>query len=437
MRSDKYRAYFSDERRSNRKNSPFPFGLLRTQFLFVAAVLALTLPRAQAANWDQPVAALARQIAALTGPGPVELVLRNQSTLSADELPQIRRMLEQDFRPLGIVPGGSDSATQIRVTLSQNLQGGLWIAEVREGAATRVTMLPVRLNASPAERGGPALTLRQATIITETDPVLDAQVFSSPDEQRLVVLEPQQVLVYARKTAMPVPVGTGTPSTAPSPWQLEQTIPIPYLINFSRDMRGRIVAAQDHLFDAYLPGILCRGAANGAAITLACAGSDDPWPVTPSQKAFYDAARDYFMGVLAPGFGFRLAPFYQAAEIPRPVGSAMLLNYVDGSIALVENNQMVAVNGTNDWGSDLAAIHSPCGSGTQVLVSGSGAAASSDSLRAYEISGREAVPVSAPLQVPGVVTAIAPANSPDRAVVIVHKPDSGNYEVWSVAASCN
>lgn len=404
--------------------------------LFVIAVtLTLLLPQAQGASWEQAAASLARQIATLAGPGPVQLTLRNQSSLKADDLPQIRQMLEQDLRSLGIVPGGNDSATLIRVTLSQNLHGGLWVAEVQEGTEIRVTMLPVNLDASPAEPGGPTLTLRAEPIITEPEPVLDAQVFSSAGEQRLVLLESWQVVVYARRTA--TPTGITTTPTRSSPWIEEQRLSIPYIANFSRDMRGRIVAAQDHLFNAYLPGVMCRGADNGPAITLACGGSDDPWPVTPTQRAFYDSARNYFMGVLAPGFGVRLAPFYQAAEISNAGGAAMLLDNVDGSAVLVQNNQTAPVNGTNNWGSDLAAIHSSCGSGTQVLVSGSGAAKGSDNLRAYEISGREAVPASAPIQVPGEVTAIWPSNSGDSAVVVIDKPDSDEYEVWSVAASCN
>jgi hypothetical protein len=408
----------------------------RTRLLIVATVLAFALPRALAASWNEPVANLAKQIAALAGPGPLQLTLSNRSTLSADEVPQIRQMLEQDLRSLGIAPGGSDSTTLVRVTLSQNLHGGLWVAEVQEGTEIRVTMLPVKLAASPAEQSGPTLTLRQTEIIAEPERVLDAQIFSSAGEQRLVVLESWQVVVYARKTA--ASTSTDATTTPPSsPWVEEQRLSIPYIANFSRDMRGQIVAAQDHLFNAYLPGVMCRGADNGSAITLACAGSDDPWPVTPTQKAFYDSARNYFMGVLAPGFGMRLAPFYQAAEISRAGGTAMLLDNVDGSVAMVQNNLTVPVNGTHDWGSDLAAIHSACGPGTLALVSGSGGARASDSLRAYGISGREAVPASMPLQVPGVVTAIWPSISGGNAIVVFQKPDSDEYEVWSVAASCD
>ncbi|HEV2465027.1 MAG TPA: hypothetical protein VGT04_14570 [Acidobacteriaceae bacterium] len=402
--------------------------ILKARLLVVAIALASLLPSAQAVSWDQPAAALARQIASLSGPGPVQLVLNNRSALPATEVPQIRQLLEQDLRSFGIVPGSGDSTTLVRVTLSENLRGGLWIAEVKEGTETRVTMLPVKLDASSAAPGAPTLTLRQTTIITESDPVLDAQVFSSTGEQRLLVLEPQRVMVYVR---------TATPTTPPSPWKEEQVLTIPFLAPLSRDVRGRIAAAQDHLFDAYLPGVLCRGSNNWSAITLTCSGSDDPWPITATQKAFYDSARDYFMGVVVPGFGMQLAPFYEAADIPRVNGSATLLNNVNGSAVLVQSNITIPVNGADNWGSDFAAVHSACGSGTQLIVSGSGSAAAGDSLRAYEISGREALPVSAPLQVPGVVTAIWPASSEDNATVVIHKAASDEYEVWSVAASCN
>lgn len=407
--------------------------ILKARLFVVAFALASLLPSAQAANWEQPAAALARQIASLAGPGPVQLVLGNRSTLPAGEVPQIRQLLEQDLRSFGIVPGSSDSTTLVRITLSENLRGDLWIAEVQEGTETRVTMLPVKLDATPATPGAPTLTLRQTAIITESDPVVDAQIFSSAGEQRLLVLEPQRVIIYTRKTAAPA----GATTTPSSSWKEEQVLTIPFLAPLSRDVRGRIVAAQDHLFDAYLPGVLCRGSNNWSAIALACAGSDDPWPITPTQNSFYDSARDYFMGVVVPGFGMQLAPFYEAADVPRANGSAMLLDNVNGSAVLVQSNLTMPVNGAVDWGSDLAAVHSACGSGTQVVVSGSGAAAAGDSLRAYEISGREALPVSSPLQVPGVVTAIWPTSSGDDATVVIHRPASDEYEVWSVAASCN
>jgi len=82
-------------------------------------------------------------------------------------------------------------------------------------------------------------------------------------------------------------------------------------------------------------------------------------------------------------------------------------------------------------------MRSGCGSGVQVVVSGSGAAAVGDSLRAYEIAGREAIALSAPLAVEGAVTAIHAANDGTSATVIVRRDGPLRYEVWNVSAFCN
>jgi len=186
-----------------------------------------------------------------------------------------------------------------------------------------------------------------------------------------------------------------------------------------------------------LPGAMCSGTNTGAQVAVVCGDSDDPWPVGLTQRAFYNSMRDSFTGVLAPGFGMEIAPFYQASDIPRPTGAGMLLNTVDGRVMLIENSTLKPVSGANDWGSDFAVVRSECGSGVQVLVSGSGAATAADSLRAYEIVGREAIAVSAPLSVDGAVTAVHAASGGTGATVIVRKDAPPRYEVWNVSALCN
>jgi hypothetical protein len=412
--------------------------------VLVAALVGL-LPAAHAGNWEQPAGDLAKQIAALAGPGLARLTIRNESSLTAGEIPAIRRLLERDLRGFGVVTGGSDSATLIgtliRVTLSENLQGGLWVAEVLEGTETRVTMLPVSLGAAAAVSSGPALTLRRTLMITETEPVLDAQLFSVGTLQRLVVLEPERVLTYIRSAPV---LGSGM---ANANWVEDQRFAISAGRPLPRDVRGELVAAQDHLFDAYLPGVMCSGTNTGAQIAVACADGDDPWPITGpaggavGQRAFYNSMRDYFTGVLAPGFGMELPPFYVAFGIPRPTGTGLLLNMVDGRVMLIENNVLKPVSGANDWGSDFAVIRSECGSGVQVLLSGTGAAAGGDSLRAYELVGREAIAVSAPLPVEGAVVAMHASENGTSAgtgaTVVVRRDAPLRYEVWDGSALCN
>jgi hypothetical protein len=408
----------------------------RTRLLLLMALLALPLSQAQAANWQQPVAALARKIAALTGPGQVQMVVKNSSNLKPDEVLQIEALLKRELSASGVSQGGVNSATQVTVTLSENVRGGLWVAQVQEGTDVQVAMLPVKLESGIAAATGPRIRLKHTVVIQEPEAILDAQVIAYGSAKLLVVLEGNRILVYQQNAEVqPSIQGTDTVTNG-SEWVMSQSFPIPGGHAFPRDVRGRVVAGQEHLFDAYLPGMRCVGANGGQPIQVTCSDSDDPWPVTATQKAFYDSSRDYFMGVLVPGVHLQLAPFYEAAEIPRAGGPAMLLNNVDGTATLIENSVGGTVSGTEDWGSDLAAIHSTCGSGAQVVVSGSGAATASDSLRAYEIAGREAIPVSAPLHVPGTVMAIWPSEEGGDAMAVVRMADGSGYEVWSVAASC-
>jgi hypothetical protein len=324
------------------------------------------------------------------------------------------------------------------VTLSQNSAGGLWVAEVQEGTEVRVMMATAALDATVEAQAGAGVTLRKVLVWQQRSPVLDVLIVQQGAVRTMFVLEPERVVSYAWVT-------TG--------WAKQQEFAIAHTRPFPRDMRGRLIAGQGHVFDAYLPGVLCTGTASGAGVAVSCLDSDDPWPLpdvpasvdvsfsagsgSMQQKAFYNITRNYFTGVLSPGFGMQLRPFYDAAALSRPTGAAMLFNETGGRVVLVENSVMKPIAGTRDWGSDFVAIHSACGTGTRVLVSGSGTAPS-DSVRAYDIPGREAGPVSAPLAMDGQVMAMWPANDGAGATVVVRSAAGQMpYEVYSVSALCN
>jgi hypothetical protein len=182
--------------------------------------------------------------------------------------------------------------------------------------------------------------------------------------------------------------------------------------------------------------------------TIHCRESDDPWPISQSQtasgsnsiKAFYNTARNYFTGVVTPNVDLDLPPFYTAIVIPRPNGSGLLFNGIDGKVQLLETVPLKPIAGARDWGSDFAALQTGCGAGTQIIASGSGEALA-DSLRAYELPAQEAIPASAPLAMDGTVTALWSAPDGKSVFAVVRKsanPGAADqYEVDRVTASCN
>jgi len=391
----------------------------------LVAVLALSLlSSAHAADtWQSPSADLAKQIAALTGPGTITLAIVNRSSITNDDLPVIRHSLEHELRSAGVIVREKGADTDVRVTLSQNQQGWLWVAEVREGSETNVAMLPVSgaVTATPAS-SAPQIALRASLLYAQSAPILDVVILGAPNDQHMAVLDPERIRIYAQ---------------AAGSWQLAQSFDINHAQPFPRDLRGRISPAQDHLFDAYLPGVVCAAtkAADSWTITMSCSDSDDPWPLL-SQKAFYNPARNFFTGVLVPGFGPKLPPFYSAAEIARTGGTTFLVADVNGAVHILEGGSHKLLIGARDWGSDIAAVRSQCGSGTQVIASAAGWPVA-DSVRAYEVSGREATPVSAPLNFDGIITALWAAADKTSTTVVVQKPQETAYEAYNVSVVCN
>jgi hypothetical protein len=381
--------------------------------LLLCLLALLSMARAQTA-WDSPSADLAKQIAAITGPGTITLTITNRSTIATDDIPAIRKSVERELRSAGIITRAKDADSDVRVTLSQNLQGWLWIAEIQEGSETRVAMLPVAgASTATTSNSTPAVTLRASLLLSQRDQILDAALIN----QTLIVLDPAHIKSY---------------NVAGGASQLANAFDIPHSQPFPRDLRGHLVAAADHPFDAYLPGIICAATKD---MVISCANSDDPWPLG-SQKAFYNPNRNFFTGVLVPGFGPKLPPFYSAAEFARTGTTAYLFADINGSVHILENGTHKLMIGTRDWGSDIAALHSDCANAALVLASAAGWPAA-DSLRAYQITGREATPVSAPLSFDGTITALWSASDQASATVVIQNPQQSQYEVYSVTLACS
>lgn len=391
--------------------------------------------------WQQPATALAEQVANLLGPGQAHLTIHNLSTIPTEQIPSIRRLLTQELKAHGVIASGPESANAIRVSLSENARERLWVAEVVEGDETRVAM--VRLDSTPIQQAqtGSGLTLRKQAILTTGSPVLAALETSNG----LVVVEPEEIVIFIQ-----TPDGFHEQKRV----GIGQTRPLP------RDPRATIYPSQDTIgFEAFLAGATCSGRSQAAADwTIHCRESDDPWTIVqpPMQqvgsttqsaeanmnvsvipfKAFYNATHNYFTGVVNFEPGVDLPPFYSAAQIVRSASSApLLIGGIDGKLQLLDNGTLKTIAGARDWGSDFAALHTGCGSGAQIVASGSGTAPN-DSLRAYELPALEAVPFSAPLAMDGAVTALA--SSPDgKALIAIVRTATNQYEVDRVSASCN
>jgi len=400
-------------------------------------------------QWGKPAAALAEQIAGILGPGQAHLTIRNQSKISADEIPAIRRSLEEALKTHGVQPSGAESANTIRITLSENLRELLWVAEVAEGSEIRVAMVEVDYEVAEAKPIQERIVLHKEQYIASSGLSRWPDPSDEPVLGMIVTKTGLAVLKKDRITPIEMTLAG---------WMAKSGVALKQRQQSARDPRGVMISSEDGSgFTAFVPGSECTGSfalldnsssSNADGWSVNCHASDDPWPIpnvdsthgSMQVKAFYSAARNYFTGVVAPSVGVDLPPFYSAALIPRSDGAGLLINGVDGKVLLVEAGALKPVAGTRDWGSDFAALRSGCGDGTQIIVSGSGEALT-DSLRAYEIPAQEAVPASTPLAMDGTVTALWTVQDGKSVFAAVRKPASqgqeDTYEVDHVTASCN
>jgi hypothetical protein len=404
--------------------------------------------------WAQPAASLAEQIAEVLGPGQAHLTIRNNSSVTTEEIAAIRSLLEQELKSHGVQASGAESANAIHVTLSENLHERLWIAEIIEGNQTHVAMARADAAVKVEQLPSSGLTLRKQAILAIDEPVL-------------AVLEMSRSLGVAGPSVVAGPGVVADPLVLVSSddvilfshgavgWEQQKRVAIGQLKPSSRDPRAVVVPTPDGQgFELSSGEVACTGALQQAEWTIRCRESDDPWPLTAPDpaytnaalalslplRAFYNSARNYFTGVVTPAVGVDPPPFYAALLLPREDGAGLLLNGVDGKIEIVESGAIEAVTGTRDWGSDFALLHSGCGTGSQIIASGAGQAIT-DSLRAYELPAHEAIAAGDSLAMGGTVTALSTSADGKSVIAILRKPAAPGhrdpYEVDRVTATCN
>jgi hypothetical protein len=400
-------------------------GFSRRAFGILLALWFCLSSTSFASDWAAPEQELARKIAGATGPGAVALDVVNRSSLSKKDVDEISRGLRVQLEALGVrTVKPEQAAATVDVSLSENLQNYVWLAEIHQGAGefSVVMVSAPRSDAAAFVREPAPLTIRKIPLWAQEERILDVAVLEETSgPSHIAVLDPEKVALYKFTDGR---------------WQPEQELSVTHARTWPRDMRGRLILRQDHLFDVYLPGVFCQGSGS-VPLNLTCRESDDPWPLSSPFPlgGFFAPTRNFFTGVLSPDIGKQTstAKFYSAAPIPRNSYTLWIFAGVDGQTHLLDGirDQSVRLN----WGSDLASVKTVCGSGWQILATRAGDD-SGDSLRAYEFSDRDPVAVSEALDFDGGITALWTEAKGGTAIAVSRNAETGNYEAFRLAVAC-
>jgi hypothetical protein len=299
-------------------------------------VLLLLIPAAVSADsLQEAVQLLADKVAVhLDASERPRVVARNLTSIPAAELAKAQAELARGLRRR--VRNGR--AVEVALTISENLDGYLLVAEIRKKEDKAVEMVSFKLDAPPAPAA--LVTVHKQLLWQQAERMLDLVVVGD----QMLILEPQRLVRYERSEGRWVQKEFA-PLTAP---------PV-------RDPRARMEVEQEKV-SVFLSGTLCRG--TWQPLTLVCqAGTADftlggaQVHFTPRRNTLEGEPRPSLEGVgdaipvcggkvLASGDGGMdsedtitlfdgAARISEAAELPGPVTA--LWPATDGALAIVLN----------------------------------------------------------------------------------------------------
>ena len=393
------------------------FAAVKSWPALLIAILA-PLPGVCADDLNTAAAVLARKTAALAGRGEaVSVSYKNLSSLAPAEWGGLRAAFESALRDSGC-RAAEGSPTEAKLTVSETPAQFLIVEEARRGDERQVWIASwTRASGAPVKPAGASLQLTQ--VWRQSDQILDVAFFAPG----MLVLSPTKLTLFTR---------------ANDTWTPHESAAINPVKPWPRDLRGRVRVTGSN-FQIFLPGLACNGSADGT-LSVDCHASDAPWVLESGNHglllAAFAAARNYFDGRVVTQTGARknVAPFYSAASVESQGRTLWVMAQTDGR-AQITDAALEPMAPIAQWGSDIAGIDARCGGPSQVLATRASDSAEPDALQTFVIADRAATAATAPVLLPGPVTALWPSG-PAAAVAVARDLVSGDYIAYVAAVSC-
>ncbi len=419
----------------------------RILFLLLAILLLLLFLAVPGVSWaqtpdtalDAAAGQIARKITAALPPREaVVLNLRNLSSLDAADTAVVRHVIEAELEARGVrLVEPSAEHVDVRLTLSENLDSYVWVADFVRGETPIVAIV-----ALPRPTGGKAaaaapLTLQKQLVWEQEEPILDVVLLDrdASSQPSLMILEPSRIVLYERREER---------------WELLQTVSVTHPEQGLRDMRGRLEGGQrSNLgnFVAFLPGVQCTGLV-ASQLGLECKEGKDQWRLRLDNVRTFPVgaysymvqARNFFSQLVMPEEPKedpKLPPFFSSADVLSGHTRYWVFAGVDGRMRLYGLGDEPAIL-PGLWGSDLAEISSSCSSGMagHLLATRPGDWTEPDAVTIYDVIERQPIPISPPAEFPGPITALWSVADATTAKAVARNLKTGHYEAYQLSISC-
>ncbi|HXN21214.1 MAG TPA: hypothetical protein VOA41_00565 [Candidatus Dormibacteraeota bacterium] len=303
-----------------------------------------------------------------------------------------------------LAPDGQTA--HISVALSETLAAYLWVADVHRNDSSRIFIVNVGRDVrGQPPRASTSLVIRREPVWQQNQPILDvAFPIAQSSARKMLVLEPQQISFFRWQGDR---------------WVLDGASPFPRNTAVERAPRG-LLNYRGELLSVVLEREICRSSATPGS-EFKCEG------VAQHQLLLADQR----LPLLANKIGMPLS----LAQMNLSGRSVLFLTLPDGSARMYEagTEHTAAFTG---WGSDIAAVQSGCGAGWQLFATGKGDWTTTDTVQAYEIRDRQAMPVSAAIDFPGPILSLRTSDDSRGALAVVKNLGTHHYEVYNLSIAC-
>jgi hypothetical protein len=365
----------------------------------------LAAARVGAQSMGEAAAQLAARISSqLQRHATVSLEIQNLTAVGPAELSSFRAALQEELRKLGLESTAvGQPEIRLRVTLSENVRGLLFVAEVTSGESRgenrQVAMLP--WNRPPPTEGKPRVKITVQPMLEQSEAMLDLLLVDS----QLLVLSPSKVSSYKLAS------GKWTPSAIAG---------VSWARPLARDQHGRMENGPGG-FRVFVPGTSCNGTLE-PDFKITCEPGNETWllnPRDPTLAVRWVTDRNLLESDNARG------PFYSTGA-----------GWFASSEDRIVDRAGQPLAGADGWGSEISSVENPCGSGWLALVSAAGDGQDHDQIQAYEVVDGQVIAASEAISLPGPVTALLPAETRGQATLVIRNSKTGNYEASRLGVAC-
>ena len=383
--------------------------------IFLCQLLGLLLllfpPLLTADSLEESARSLARRVASNLRSSSATCVIRNFSSLGSADLANYSTAFQDELQKHSLKIVEAEAAVSIVLIVTQGPTEYFGVAQIQRKETTDTVMETIGLVRGPAPAEQTSnYSLRAQLLFSQDTPIVD--VVLSDDGTSAEALGSREIFRYALRDERWAPV---------------EMDPLPVHITEARNPRGFL----DHQLDSQavrFPKEICTSSISTGG--WSCRSYAGPWVV-----------RTVSVDEMA---GKKLQPWFSATQLLPKGRNTIVVTGEDGLARLYED-AADAVAVFANWGSEIASVKSGCGSGWQLLVTNAADWTKPDEVRALEIRGRQALPVSAPLAFPGPVVALHAAGmnpvpgtgANERAVAIIRNLQTGRYEAYLLTITCS